>query len=370
MHLQNLEYVVSRYAERFDELHGKSGKMNEWGKWSAVACFRNNWDINATDFGEMFNRSVRIAVSDGLMESRSEFPIGGIKQLIKNGEADFVKSQFKHLFSDDKGDLNVRQSRIDDFVGEIKGHIERLKGPNTMFAPSVRHAIWFLAMHRPSKNFAYQYEPAHSWAECIEYADEISAGAWFSLDRYYRMCEQTLDAIRGDKRLKDCLKRKIEKPTDGDWHLLVYDLIYCAYQYGLYSGLTIVKRPERERVKLAKDAERKSELRALISQRTTEIDELKASLITSTGLIGAAVSNAARGGGRVVGFDYVGPKCCRVVVDYDGCEVAYGFPLAYQKQFLIPEGDRSTFDALAEKHDRIEKLTADYNRLLEELNRK
>lgn len=370
MRLEHLEHVVSRYVERFDELHGESDRMNEWGKWPAVACFRDNWDVNAVDFGEMFNRSVRLVVSDGLMESRSEFPISGIKLLIKNGEADFVREQFKHLFADDKGDLDVRQCRIDDFIGEIRGHIARLKGSNTMYAPSVRHAIWFLTMHRPSKNFAYQYEPAHSWAECIEYADEIGAGSWFSLEKYYRMCDQTLEAIHGDKRLKDCLKRKIEKPTEGDWHLLVYDLIYCAYQYGLCSGLGIEKRPEKERVKLAKEAEQKSELRAQLSRKAIEIDELKASLIASTDLIGAAVSNAARGGGRIVKFDYVGPKCCRVVVDYDGCEVVYGFPLAYQKQFLVPEGDRSPFDDLAEKHDRIEKLTADYNRLIEELNRK
>ncbi len=45
---------------------------NERYKWEAVKCFQDNWDVNASDFAEMLNRSLDKTAN--LLASTNNFP--------------------------------------------------------------------------------------------------------------------------------------------------------------------------------------------------------------------------------------------------------------------------------------------------------
>ena len=63
-----LQEAVALYKRDFE---GKQWP-NEKYKWEAVKCFQDNWDINASDFADMLERS--LTKTYNLLASINNFP--------------------------------------------------------------------------------------------------------------------------------------------------------------------------------------------------------------------------------------------------------------------------------------------------------
>ena len=77
-------------------------------KWQAVKWFQDNWNINAPDFGSMFDNAT--SKTDNLLASNQNYPKGVILEFAKE-----FPSETKHLFVDLYDENVDLRTRINNF---------------------------------------------------------------------------------------------------------------------------------------------------------------------------------------------------------------------------------------------------------------
>jgi len=113
MNTERLNNLIGSYINNFEMINNEVHDENM--KWKAIYHFKKNFDINASDFYEMFKYAMSessIIINNGTVQ-----PINGILKLISH-EPDTMRNLFAKLYEDDGGDLDNRQDRIERFVDE------------------------------------------------------------------------------------------------------------------------------------------------------------------------------------------------------------------------------------------------------------
>lgn len=108
INLTKLENYINGYKKGFLSQRWEEERY----KWVAVEHFQNNWDINASNFGEMFARATNKTRKDktttDLLAYTRSFP----RKMIQNfaaRDAEATRAMFINLFDESK-----------DFVGRVK----------------------------------------------------------------------------------------------------------------------------------------------------------------------------------------------------------------------------------------------------------
>ena len=111
MNKERLDKLIYTYINKFDMLTNNACDENM--KWRAMYHFKENFDINAPNFYEMFKYAMsesNIIINNGTVQ-----PINGILKLITH-EEDTMRNLFAMLYEDDGGNLDKRQDKIEHFV--------------------------------------------------------------------------------------------------------------------------------------------------------------------------------------------------------------------------------------------------------------
>ena len=292
MNEKNLEKVLNQYIERFEEFDDPDSH-NETYKWQAVAHFQEHWDIDAEDFPAMFKEAT--AETSVLLDGGSILPRSGILYLMKQeDEAEFVRECFKNLFAEDNGDLLARQNKVEAFVENINSHIVKYHS-GYKYPQSFNTAMVYLNLWNPTENFFYKYTLAKDWQYCVEFGDDFGSGSNFSLQKYYKMCEELLSVLPKYETLIDKYNHRTEV-FDDQMHILVYDIMHCAEAYGLYAGMALKKKDKEE---LARIAERER-VRAEIQKREDELSSLEEKELLEYDLTGYSLKHRKYGMGKVL----------------------------------------------------------------------
>ena len=120
MNKERLNKIIDSYIDHFDMLTNEDCDENM--KWRAIYHFKENFDINAADFHEMFQCAMSkssIIINNGTVQ-----PVNGILKLITHEEST-MRSLFAALYADDNGDLDKRQNKIELFVEETNKLLEK-----------------------------------------------------------------------------------------------------------------------------------------------------------------------------------------------------------------------------------------------------
>ncbi len=339
MDKKNLEQVLNTFIKRYEEIDNPSGN-NEGYKWLAVANFQKYWDIEAIDFPQMFADAM--SATSNLIDNATVQPIGGIKMLLSHEEeVEFVREAFNELFSDDKGDLEERNERINDFMEKINGRIDHYVSGSWKFPQSRSSVIYYLNLWRPEENYIFKSTEATEWANCIEFGGDFGSGTTFSLAEYYRMCEELLLEIKGMKEFQEFEKSRIErakKETDinvhSNMHIMVYDIIYCAHAYSFYSDMSIVKTSTKDRIKRAESRGKKEAIEQEIIEKQTEKDNLESQIVSIEIKPGQSVIHKKYGSGQVKTVD-----AGHIIVSYSNEDRTFQYPNAFEMGFLKVEDD-------------------------------
>lgn len=169
-------------------------------------------------------------------------------------------------------------------------------------------------MNDPSFNFAFKSNEAHAMARFTDFGFSIGAGTSFSLQNYYRLCEEIVAALREHESL---LTKHFERLTtehyhDDSLHLLAFDLMYCCRTYGYYEGIvvpstgkTIKKRKIAPDISTEEIAWREAERLKRIAELEQQIEELELSCdeYADISLLGVEVTSPAYGVGTVIDQD-------------------------------------------------------------------
>ena len=332
MELKNLDAVLEQYIRRFDELNALDGN-DEGYKWRAESLFKRNWDIDAQDFAVMFVES--IGKIDKLIDNGRIQPIGGIQLLLEQEtEIEFVRSCFRELFSEDGGDLQKRQNRINIFIDKINECIEKYAPVSSKYKQKSNDVIYYLNLWKPDENYIFKSTIANNWAKCIEYGDDFGSGASFSLGKYYKMCDELLLELKKKDEILGLNAKRVEKEAQGFddmLHIFVYDIMYCANTYHFYKNVDIKKMTKKERISkaayLAKMDSINDKLEAKLLQ-FENIDELR----PIPAIVGETVSNKTYGTGTIISITNG-----IMNIKFSECEKKFVYPDAFINGFIFTD---------------------------------
>jgi len=355
MNFENLHELIRRYEDRYYEFNNDTNR--EIFKWKAVKCFQSEWFSPANEnssFSELFAKAK--SESSVLIDNRTVAPANGIVKMAQEDPAEVARLFREVLYADDGGDLDLRQTHMEEFLEGIEA--VRLKYfPACWKYKQDRHsASCYLTLYAPEKNYIYKYSHAEAFARHIEFGKDIGSGENFSLENYYEMCDIVADTLREHKTLLDKYEKLLtdDHYHDQSLHLLAFDLIYCAATYGLYRGL--VCKPKKESIRdytlqQLREAE-EAKLQAQIDELETKIQDLEdqMDIYRSINLVGVKVFQKALGEGTVIMQDMN-----KIRVRF-GCEEK---SFVIHKQYhLRPtfEDDTEIVEAMTEYADKSEEI--------------
>ncbi|MCD8347119.1 MAG: hypothetical protein LUD16_04025 [Lachnospiraceae bacterium] len=215
MNNENLSSVFEQYINRFDDLNALDSH-DEGYKWRVESHFVKYWDIDADDFASMFKTAMEEVGKTNLIDNKSVHPIGGIRMLLKqDSEVEFVRQCFRELFSDDGGDLVARQGRILSFMDKINSRIKNYESGSWKYPQKINDVIYYLNLWRPWENYIFKSTEATNWANCIEFGDDFGSGADFSLEKYYHMCDELLDAVQSNEAIMKLHAERFAREAQG-----------------------------------------------------------------------------------------------------------------------------------------------------------
>lgn len=273
MNLSNLNNLIENYLEKFEYVN--NDVHMEYYKWEAIKYFKDHWDIDATDFANMFKESV--SKTFNLINNRVVQPTNGIVKLAENSElTEKVRECFRTLYgTDDGGDIDKRQKRIELFVNEINALLDKYEPGKWKYKQDFRTVLFYLNLFAPEQNYIYKATQAKEFMYCIEYADDFGSGADFRLKKYYAMCDWLVDQIKKNPLLIQTHKDRITEKMDieDNFHILAFEIIYCAVSYKLYNGIEIL-RPTKKNAKERAERLKTEAIEAEVKELSDQLDEL------------------------------------------------------------------------------------------------
>ena len=276
MNTENLNKLIDNYIESFDIINNE--EHQEYYKWEAVKHFKDNFNIDAPDFATMFKESVKLTYN--LINNRIVQPTNGIVKLAERPElTETIRQMFKDLYADDNGDIDLRQDKIDRFVTQCDNLLNAYEKGKWKYAQDIRVAIFYLCLMHPEQNYIFKSTQANKFKNCIEFSDDFGCGENFSLKKYYKLCDELVAAIKTNDKLMNLHKSRLTNNMYAydDFHILAYDIIYCAIFYDLYYNIPIATPDKAKSNKNGKEElkkqqeERKNAIIKEITQRTLEL---------------------------------------------------------------------------------------------------
>jgi 5-methylcytosine-specific restriction protein B len=153
-----LRSILSEYKRVFSSFQWPKEKY----KWIAVKHFQDNWDINATDFTEMWLRATEKTFN--LLTSKNYFPRLMIRDLATSDQ-DSVRGMFLNLFDETK-DLAKRLEAFESAAEDLRQ--EQGGDKWKQHFQDVNSISTYLWLRYPDKYYIYKYSEARKVAKELE----------------------------------------------------------------------------------------------------------------------------------------------------------------------------------------------------------
>lgn len=248
MNRKNLNQIFDAYIQHFAVLNDSHN--NESYKWSAIVDFQKAFDlsVSADGFAGMLKEAKD--ATENLIDSYTQ-PFHGLYELAKR-EPEAVRAILTALLEDDGGDLAARQDKIDTFLAECDQLVESYFPGSHLYKNDQRSAMAYLFLNDPDNHYLYKATEAKYLADCVGFYDDWGTMSNFKLDVFHRFCDELIDEIKATPALMATHQSRFvdaKKPMHEDelLHVLVFDIIYCAHTYNLYSGLSFDKVTSADR---------------------------------------------------------------------------------------------------------------------------
>lgn len=365
MNRKNFETVLEQYISRLAELE-QADDSDQVYKWRAVGCFKRFWNLNAADFAGMFGKAMQEA--ENLLDDAAMQPLAGLRMLLaRESEAEYVRECFRFLFSEDDGNLKKRQERAEFFADKINERIRYYERGTKKYLQNRDHVIYYLNLWKPEENYMFDEASAAGWAGCAEYDGDFGSRN-FSLESYYKMCDELLEAIRENEELTGPYNELFEEELDGyddQMHILVYDIMDCASLYRYYAGMDIRKVPGRERTKAAEAKAAQEKLKQEIEMKEKRLKELQDKPVNLPDVVGKQVSHKTYGDGVVQSNDNG-----TLMVHFEKADKKFKYPSVFTQGFLsfageeLQTGEMAEFEADQKKKTALEKELAQLKKSL------
>jgi len=272
MNQKNLNQIFDAYIQHFAVLNDSHN--NESYKWSAIVDFQKAFDlsVSADGFAGMLKEAKD--ATENLIDSYTQ-PFHGLYELAKR-EPETVRAMLTALLEDDGGDLVARQDKIDTFLAECDQLVESYFPGSHLYKNDQRSAMAYLFLNDPDNHYLYKATEAKYLADCVGFYDDWGTMSNFKLEVFHRFCDELIEEIKATPALMATHQSRFvdaKKPMHEDelLHVLVFDIIYCAHTYNLYSGLSFDKVTSADRKLYQERKAKAQELAAALRKVEDEI---------------------------------------------------------------------------------------------------
>lgn len=280
MNSNHLKHIFSHYIERFEELNNHIHK--EYYKWEIINEFHKKMDdtlkAESSVFAERLYEMKKLSAN--LIDNYTQ-PFHGLVKFAEK-EPETVREMFLKLYSEDGGNLAIRQQKVADFLKSSHELRDKYFPGSYLYKDDMHSVTGYLFLYEPDHNYIFKASHALAFADCIEFYDDWGSGESVKLDVYYRMCDQVVEAIKQDEallhtdasRFSKLLGHK-EMHPDCEKHILAFDLIYCCSTYGLFEGITFVRPKSKERQLMQERKEKAVKLSDNLEKAKIELEVLE-----------------------------------------------------------------------------------------------
>lgn len=219
-----LTEVLVQYKQNFvSKLWGE-----EKYKWEAVKWFQDNWDVNATDFAEMLNRSLDKTYN--LLASANNFPKGMIVGFAKSAPEE-VRAMFLSLYDESK---DVYE-RINAFKMQSTVLLEKYGNGAAQHYQYENAISTYLWLRFPDKYYIYKFGEVKTVASELESDYHFKKGAYAdNIRNFLKLYDEISAALKEDTELVNLFQSQITDTCypDPELKTLTIDVgFYISRQY-------------------------------------------------------------------------------------------------------------------------------------------
>ncbi len=232
----SIELALEEYKQDFVPVLWKSERY----KWEAIKVFQDNWDINATNFKDMLERS--LSKAGNLLTAHNYFPAG---MIIEFAEADpeKVRSMFISLFDEnvDVVDRITTFKKSSDDLFKKYGH-----GAKQHFQKESAISI-YLWLHDPDKYYIYKFEEVKKVAYKLGNKYEFVKGHYIeNLRNFYSLYDEICEYVNADKELINLFESQLTEDCypDPKYKTLTVDVGFYISRYYLEDELAELKEDD------------------------------------------------------------------------------------------------------------------------------
>ena len=280
MNVNNLQQIFNHYVEQFDRINGP--EHGETYKWQIAKMFRPMMDdALAVEDKKLPGKLAEIKKMTCNVIDNYTTPLGGLCKFAEKEPAT-VRSMFVQLFKDDKGDLDERQKRVEQFLAQSHELKDRYFPGSYLYDDDMHSVTAYMALYDPDHNYIFKSSHASIFADCVEFYGDWGSGDTVKLAVYYQMCDEIVAAIKKNADVLNANARRFAgdfcDPStlyeDPDYHILAFDLIYCCSTYGLFDGISFSRPKAKDRQLLQSNREKAIALAEQLATAQKDYEDL------------------------------------------------------------------------------------------------
>lgn len=234
---EKFNQALEQYKANFTSQHWKEEKY----KWVAVKYFQDHWNINASDFYEMFTKATD--ETGNLLASNYFYPRRMIQEFIK-ADTEFVRSMFKNLF-DESLDLAERISKFSSDTESIRIKYNKgVWGNHYQNANAISTYLW---LRYPEKYYIYKYTIYKEVAELFGSSYKPKKGDDVrNLIEGYKLYDEICERFKKDSEIKSLLPFCLDNSCYPDFSLktMTIDFGYFIYYSNSFRNKRLPYRPQ------------------------------------------------------------------------------------------------------------------------------
>lgn len=226
---EKIKYILDSYKNNFVKVD-----ESERYKWEAVAWYKQNWDIDAEDFGTMVEMAF---AKTGNLLTAAMYYAYKMLVLFSKESPEKVRELFRMLYDEE---LSLEQ-RYNDFRKGFDGFIDVLKQKEDFQGKSLQHyqdlhaVSVYLYFEYPEKYYIYKSKMYTTMRDRIGFIEEKTktGSILWKFENHARMCDQILEAILEDDVVQSMSKSRLNTSCYGDsaYHLLAMDVAFYGAIY-------------------------------------------------------------------------------------------------------------------------------------------
>lgn len=308
MNYQHLQEIIDHYIDLFPETNGPVHM--EYYKWQIIYRFRPMMDeaLAASD-AEFSGKLYAVKkLTANVIDSYTQ-PLNGLVEFSKKEPAT-VRNMFLTLYQSTESDVKQKQSAIQSFLDQSHKLREKYFPDSYLYNDDLHSVTGYLFLYDPDHNYLYKATHCRSFADCIEFYDDWGSGETTKLDIFFRMCDETLAAIKENDALMATAASRYDidrdhMHPDTEKHILLFDMIYCCSTYNLFKGIRYVVPKNAERQLIQARKEKAADLKQALNEAQEKVSQLNAvqDALSEIIIVGKTVKHKSFGEGTITSID-------------------------------------------------------------------